>query len=800
MSKHSKRQRQHCLFGFSFLFSIFIFTFIFAAYTHKPVVQAADGNAAVPLFELASSSVAEAEGGADITLTFHTLNSTATTGSVWIPEEQIVCNVELTSSGSGAPSGNLNETALTFDINGDGDTADTFPVKYVDNSTAEIDGATAQAQLPPGRRVAYNTPTGLGFYYRYDKTSFQLGSKTHTLHKITYPTSSGVGYAEFGLSSTFQNHPSPCLQLILEQVGESITDTPAVEIVNAKINGAALPVESTQSEAAPHEPTGQWLVDKTYAYSLGALEQDETYTVTASVRGAPGTYLLMPVVNWSPDGVNRYRYANVLSLEIKGNVNQNISLGNTAYSVEVSTNCAVPQAISYDLKEKTLSFTATGLGTSTYFWNVTIPQELLKGTPWAVTIAGSPVSFTESSNSTHTFLYFSLDATALPPDFFADTITIKGTWTPTDTLPPHASQLQREPAGTVTPLQPVKISISASDVESSVANVTLYYLVGNATSWSTETMTLNSATNLYEATISGQEAGTQVKLRIIAYDSAANSVTLESEYTVEPPTWAPAPQEVAIAATVSVGATAVVSTLASAIGSSVSQGGSKLGENISDVLPKAARKWLSDSISSKRKIELTDKAGSKFILSRTEIASYAVSITILTLAFAYARSASLGQIFEVIPLVLATTVITDFVRSYLITSISRHMGVWTEQRVWYLGLVLFAFSTLVFKVPFSWPSRLARYSQKMTRHLSGLLSSISVVVTFGFAFVFLVLYLAGFTLIGNVGLIMCLTKVLFDVLPIPPMSGKNIFNWNKIAWLALFTTAVASYGLSLFIL
>ena len=800
MSKHSKRQRQHCLFGFSFLFLIFIFTFIFAAYTHKPVVQAADGNAAVPLFELVSSSVAEAEGGADITLTFRDLNASATIGRIWIPEVQIVCNVELTSSGSGAPSGNLNETALAFDINGDGDTADIFPVKYVDNSTAEIDGATAQAQLPPGRRVAYSTSTGLGIYYRYDKTSFQLGSKTHTLHKITYPTSPGVGYAEFGLSSTFQNHPSPCLQLILEQVGESITDTPTVEIVNAKINGAALPVESTQSEAAPHEPTGQWLVDKAYAYSLGALEQDKTFTVTASVRGAPGTYLLMPVVNWSPDGVNRYRYANVLSLEIKGNVNQNISLGNTAYPVEVSTNCAVPQAISYDLKEKTLSFTATGLGTSTYFWNVTIPQGLLKGAPWTVTIAGSPVSFTESSNSTHTFLYFSLDATALPPDFFADTVTIKGTWTPTDTLPPHASQLQREPAGTVTPLQPVKISVSASDVESSVANVTLYYLVGNATSWSTETMTLNSATNLYEATISGQEAGTRVKLRIIAYDSAANSVTLESEYTVEPPTWAPAPQEAAIVATVSVGATAVVSTLASALGSSVSQGGSKLGERIGDALPKAARKWLADSISSKRKIELTDKAGSKFILSRAEIVSYAGSITILTLAFAYARSASLGQIFEVIPLVLATTVITDFVRSYLITSISRHMGVWTEQRVWYLGLVLFAFSTLVFKVPFSWPSRLARYSQKMTRHLSGLLSSISVVVTFGFAFVFLVLYLAGFTLIGNVGLIMCLTKVLFDVLPIPPMSGKSIFNWNKLAWLALFTTAVASYGLSLFIL
>lgn len=764
-------------------------------------MQAANGNAAVPLFELVSSSLTEAEAGADATLTFRALNASTTTGSVWIPQEQIVCNIELTSSTSGAPSGTLSETALTFDINGDGDTADTFSVKYVDNSTAEIEGTTAQAQLPPGSRVGYVTPTGgYGVYYCYDKTSFQLGSKTHTLHKITYPTSSGIGYAEFGLGATFQNHNSPCLQLILEQVGESITDEPAVDITSVKYNGATLPAESTQSEASPHEPTGQWLVDKAYAYSLGALAQDETFTVHVSVRGAPGTYLLMPVINWSPDGANRYKYTNVLSLEIKGNVNQTISLGKTTYPVEVSTNCAVPQAINYDLKEKTLSFTTTGLGTSTYFWNVTIPQELLKGAPWMVTIAGSPVSFTESSNGTHTSLYFTLDATAMAPDFFTDTIVIKGTWAPTDTLPPQASSPQREPAGAVTPLQPVKIAISVTDAESEIATVTLQYLAGTATTWSSQVMVLNSATGLYEALIPGQQAGTRVQLRIIAFDSAANTVTLESGYTVEAATWAPQPQEAAVAATVSIGATVVISTLASALGGSVSQGGSKIGEKIDDVLPNTVKKWLADSISSKRKMELAEKAGSKFVLSRVEIASYAVSIVILTLAFAYAKSASLGQIYEVIPLVLATTVITDFVRSYVITSISRHMGVWTEQRIWYLGLALFSFSTIVFKVPFSWPSRLARYSQKMTKRLSGLLSSISAVITFGFAFAFLALYLAGFTLIGNVGLIMCLTKVLFDVLPIPPMGGKNIFDWNKLVWLALFAASAASYGLSLFIL
>jgi Zn-dependent protease len=188
------------------------------------------------------------------------------------------------------------------------------------------------------------------------------------------------------------------------------------------------------------------------------------------------------------------------------------------------------------------------------------------------------------------------------------------------------------------------------------------------------------------------------------------------------------------------------------------------------------------------------------MLSRVEIVSYAACTVILTLAFAYAKSTSLEQILEVIPLILATSVVTSFVRNYAITSIARHMGVWTEHRMWYLGLVLFSLSTIAFKVPFSSPSRLARYSPKMTKRLAGLLSSISVIITFAFAFVFLVLYLLGFTLIGNVGLIMCLTGVLFEVLPIPPMGGKSIFDWNKLVWLALFAASVASYGLSLFIL
>ena len=753
-------------------------------------------TATVPLFELVSEEKTEFEGGANLTYTFRDLSFSATAGNVWIPEERVVCDVPLVNDSSGAPTGNLSESALSLDINGDGDTSDVFIVKYVDNSTAKIEGVTAYAQLPPHRRIVFPTVEGYGIYYVYDETNFQLGAKSHTLHRITYPTGDNIGYAEFGLDSTFKYHSGPCLELILEQLGASLNSSPSAELLSIRLNGSVLPVESLQPQASPHGEE-QWLVDKMYACSLGALEKDDVFTLELSIRGEPGTYLLMANLNWSPDSVSRYMYPNVDAFTLTGTVHQSIPFGNTAYSIDTLTNCTVPQGIAYKWMTKELSFYANGLGTLAYFWNVTVPQELLRGNPWSVDIAGSPVNVIETSNSTHAFLHFSLDATALPADFFSDVVSVKGTWGLEDTFPPRVSVPQRDPEGSIDKLEPVRISVNATDVESGVANATLYYLTENAASWKTQLMSLNQTTNLYEATVPGQESSGHVKYRIVVFDDADNNVTVESEYVVGEEVWVPSAQGAVVAATVTVGVAALVSTLASAATSSAGQAGSSLGGKIQDVLPSTVKKWLADSISSKRKVEVQERPSSEFVLTRFEVVSYAVTLSILTLAFAYAKSESLSQILESIPLILATSIVTDFVKSYAITAVSRYKGVWTEHRVWYIGLGLFAFSTLAFKVPFSSPSRLAHYSPKMSKRLSGLLSSLSVMIMFVFAFVFLFLYFVGYTLVGNIGLIMCLTGGLFDTLPIPPMGGKGIYDWNKAVWLTLLAGSVASYAASM---
>jgi len=96
-----------------------------------------------------------------------------------------------------------------------------------------------------------------------------------------------------------------------------------------------------------------------------------------------------------------------------------------------------------------------------------------------------------------------------------------------DNTPPLIGVPSRVPEGEVQPFQEVKVSVNVTDVESGVKNVTLFYTVNDGASWENRTMNLNTSTSLYEAAVPGQDAGTTVRFRIVAYDMAGNNATLD---------------------------------------------------------------------------------------------------------------------------------------------------------------------------------------------------------------------------------------------------------------------------------
>jgi hypothetical protein len=91
-----------------------------------------------------------------------------------------------------------------------------------------------------------------------------------------------------------------------------------------------------------------------------------------------------------------------------------------------------------------------------------------------------------------------------------------------DVTPPSFDTPSRTPQGDVDQNQEVKVSVSVTDPLSTVKNVTLAYNVNNSSTWIDLSMTPGSTTDVYEATVPGQEAGTHVRYKITAYDNAGN--------------------------------------------------------------------------------------------------------------------------------------------------------------------------------------------------------------------------------------------------------------------------------------
>jgi parallel beta-helix repeat protein len=83
----------------------------------------------------------------------------------------------------------------------------------------------------------------------------------------------------------------------------------------------------------------------------------------------------------------------------------------------------------------------------------------------------------------------------------------------------------RTPGGYVQPDQSVKVSVNVTDAMSGVENVTLSYTINDGMTWTDLPMN-HTASNLYEATIPPQQAGTTVRFKIAAYDCAGNNATL----------------------------------------------------------------------------------------------------------------------------------------------------------------------------------------------------------------------------------------------------------------------------------
>lgn len=307
-----------------------------------------------------------------------------------------------------------------------------------------------------------------------------------------------------------------------------------------------------------------------------------------------------------------------------------------------------------------------------------------------------------------------------------------------------------------------------------------------------------SSDNVYcfGSSVSSPTSTPKATTSIAPTTSSANPASSNSSKTSVPSLflWVPPPPLNAAAATViSAIILGIAAVMASVAGTQVGTRASKATLKIRELFNSSVKRWLEDFVNSKRKLAVSQKASSRFIPTKSEAIIYVISIVVLTLSFAYVRVNNLIDLLQVIPMILATSVFVKLGKSFILIVFSRTRGVWTELKFWYLGVGIFLFSTLAFRIPFSSPTRYVHHTSNYTKRLGATLSGISISLDLGFAGVFGFLFLGGLTLIGSTGIAICLISAFLDSYPLSPMSGKDIFDHNKLLWLAFFVTTLSLY-------
>jgi YVTN family beta-propeller protein len=252
-----------------------------------------------------------------------------------------------------------------------------------------------------------------------------------------------------------------------------------------------------------------------------------------------------------------------------------------------------------------------------------------------------------------------------------------------------------------------------------------------------------------------------------------------------------------------VGVTAAVIGVVSLIFASISDPLSGLGGALEDktkgIIPDNFKQWLEEVVSSRNEGKAEEKTGSIFAPTKIEILAYVTSVAVLTFSFSYVKVATLDEMWALLPVFFITGVLVGFVQKFFSIVYLRSKGVWSEYTIWPLGLVLFLSTTFAFRVPFSSPTR-SQHSKKFTERLGAISSAAEILISIAFAGLFFILLKNGYTAVGDAGLSMCVLGSFFGTFPISPLSGKDIFNFSKRLWAALFISTLVIFVAWLLIL
>jgi hypothetical protein len=129
---------------------------------------------------------------------------------------------------------------------------------------------------------------------------------------------------------------------------------------------------------------------------------------------------------------------------------------------------------------------------------------------------------------------------------------------------------------------------------------------------------------------------------------------------------------------------------------------------------------------------------------------------------------------------------------------ARICKVYRQVKLWLYGFVLFLISSLLFRFPTGSPIITRYQSGKISNRKKGLLIIAKLLMLLTLAFPFAGLYMLGFTILGDTGLLMTLMTVFYYCIPLKPIVGKAVFDYKKwLSALALVSTGILFFSFAL---
>ena len=254
--------------------------------------------------------------------------------------------------------------------------------------------------------------------------------------------------------------------------------------------------------------------------------------------------------------------------------------------------------------------------------------------------------------------------------------------------------------------------------------------------------------------------------------------------------WVPKPANAVVAVGISALAVGVISLIFAAISNPLAGAGGSVEQKTKGLIPNNIKQWLEELVASRRKLAVEQKTGSPFKPTKTEVLAYATSIIVLAVSFSYVKVITLNQIWGLLPYFFFTSVLVGFVQKFFSIAYLRSKGVWSEHKIWPVGLILFLFTTFAFRVPFSSPTQSVNEESKSAEKLGAIASASEILISLAFAGFFFLILKGGYVAIGGAGLDMCVIGSFFGTFPLSPLSGKEIFDHNKRLWAGLFIASL----------